>query len=105
MLRISDKKHLRHNLHFYIIVEIVLADTKKERDEVIIYRILSKGLRQQRYLFSFRISVSKFDRTVIILSQLLKMRFRNFVRMSRLFLKHIADLIRDNPVFQQKSCE
>ena len=86
-------------MHFYFIVGIVLVDTEKERDEIIIYQILSKGLRQQRYLFSFRISVPKSDWVAIIFFQFSKMRFRNFVRMNRSFLKHIVDLIRDDPVF------
>lgn len=80
----------------------IFASNEEEWNDAMTYYIFSKALRQQRYLMP-RAHVPKSNWAAAVLPQPLETRFRNYVRMNRFSLKHIADLIREDSVFLNKA--
>ena len=101
MLRISEKAQLQKNLSLAYIVINATADTFEEVEKSEKNFRLSKDFKEERYLV-FRFFILKFNWISKIFSILSNDRFKNYLRINRISLKHIADLIRDDFVFHNQ---
>ena len=102
MPRISIKRRLQFDLHYFCIADFIAAINEDELNETFQHEILFLDLKKQKYLNSIRFFVSKSNWASSVLSNFFDSRFRIYVRMNRFFFKHFADFIRGNIVFQNK---
>ena len=101
MSRINEKARLQKNLSLVFIAINALADTQKVDEIVEKFLLLSKNLKEQRY-FTSRSFILKSNWTSDVFSILSDNRFRDYVRMNRDFLKHVAHLIQSDFVFHNQ---
>ena len=102
MPRYSNKLLLQRDLYHLFLASSTLATSSNEADDALEYLILSEGLKDQRYLFS-RSSILKSNWAVRVLPTLSDDRYRGYLRMSRISVQRIVDLIRSDSVFQNNS--
>ena len=99
MPRLSEKKRLERDLWDLFVFS---AFDQGLNDESENWLILHEAVRESRYLSS-RKHVARSNPRDVVLPSLDDDEFRSFARMDRPSFKHLAGLIRDDPIFQNNS--
>ena len=102
MPRVSCKVQLERDLRCLYFLHDATASSSDESDEALNFLLLAEGIQEQRYLTP-RLFVPKSNWASAVLPNLSDDRFRSLLRMNRFSFDHVLGLIRNDPVFFNKS--